>query len=165
MENIFLNEVLNNLQTSFPEIQTSEDQFGMVNLLVSKSDIFKLIQNLKEKHGFGFLTDICGAHYPHSSGSEFQVIYHLHNLVKNSRIRIKVNLNQEDLSVSSMVALFSAANWMERETFDFYGIVFEGHPDLRRILNMDDMDYHPMRKEYALEDETREDKNDSFFGR
>ncbi len=165
MENAFLTEVLNNLQSSFPNVQTSEDQFGMTNMIASKSDVYSLIENLKNNHGFGFLTDICGAHYPYLSGAEFQVIYHLHNLVKNTRIRIKVNLNLEDLNIPTMVTLFSAANWMERETFDFYGIVFEGHPDLRRILNMDDMDYHPMRKEYALEDETREDKNDSFFGR
>jgi NADH-quinone oxidoreductase subunit C len=76
-----------------------------------------------------------------------------------------VNLATADLSIPTMVNLFPAANWMERETFDFYGIQFEGHPDLRRILNMDDMDYHPLRKEYALEDETRSDKKDSFFGR
>ena len=61
--------------------------------------------------------------------------------------------------------LFESANWMERETYDFYGINFVGHPNLIRILNVDDMDYHPMRKEYPLEDATRHDKIDEMFGR
>ena len=64
-----------------------------------------------------------------------------------------------------MTDLFAGANWMERETYDFFGIEFVGHPDLRRILNEDSMDYFPMRKEYALEDATREDKDDRYFGR
>ena len=61
--------------------------------------------------------------------------------------------------------LWDGANWMEREAFDFYGIRFKGHPNLKRILNVEDMDYFPMRKEYHLEDETRTDKNDTMFGR
>jgi len=61
--------------------------------------------------------------------------------------------------------LFVGANWMERETFDFYGVNFKGHPNMKRILNEDSMDYHPMRKEYQLEDATREDKDDTYFGR
>jgi NADH-quinone oxidoreductase subunit C len=98
-------------------------------------------------------------------GAEFEVIYHLHNLVANQRVRLKVALPEAQLSLPTLTGLFAGANWMERETFDFYGVIFEGHPDLRRILNMDDMDYHPLRKQYALEDETRTDKNDTFFGR
>ncbi|MCX8487229.1 MAG: NADH-quinone oxidoreductase subunit C [Crocinitomicaceae bacterium] len=60
---------------------------------------------------------------------------------------------------------FPGANWMERESYDFFGVEFIGHPDMRRILNEDSMDYFPMRKEYALEDDTREDKDDRYFGR
>jgi NADH-quinone oxidoreductase subunit C len=64
-----------------------------------------------------------------------------------------------------VTSLYAAANWMERETFDFYGIIFTGHPNLRRILNADEMDYFPLRKEFPLEDATRSDKEDKYFGR
>jgi len=165
MENAFLQEVIAKLQEKYPSAQVVNDQFGMTNVIIDKGDLLSFVEVLKNEMGFDFLTDICGAHYPYVKGSEFQVVYHLHNLVKNTRVRIKINLSADKLSVPTLVNLYSGANWMERETFDFYGIDFEGHPDLRRILNMDDMDYHPMRKEYALEDETRDDKNDSFFGR
>jgi len=165
MENTQLQEIVSNIETKFPNASILEDNYQMTNITVAKSEIYDLISYLKSELGFGFLTDICGAHYPQNEGSEFQVVYHLHHLPKNVRLRLKVNLSLSDLSIPSMVSLFSGANWMERETFDFYGIQFEGHPDLRRILNMDDIDYHPMRKEYALEDETRDDKQDSFFGR
>ena len=89
----------------------------------------------------------------------------MHSLTNNFRIRIKTSLSIENPTISSIVAIHASANWMERETFDFYGIQFKGHPNLVRILNEDSMDYFPMRKEYHLEDETREDKDDRFFGR
>lgn len=165
MENTQLQEIVSQIETKFPNATIQEDNYQMTNVVVAKSDIYDLVSFLKSDLGFGFLTDICGAHYPQIEGGEFQVVYHLHHLPKNIRLRLKVNLSVSDITIPTMVPLFSAANWMERETFDFYGIQFEGHPDLRRILNMDDMDYHPMRKEYALEDETRDDKQDSFFGR
>lgn len=141
------------------------DNYGMLNVAVSADALIGLVEGLKSQQGFIYLTDICGAHYPERVGCEFEVVYHLHNLVANQRVRIKVALSESALTVPTLTGLYAGANWMERETFDFYGIQFDGHPDLRRILNMDDMDYHPLRKQYALEDETRTDKNDTFFGR
>jgi NADH-quinone oxidoreductase subunit C len=112
-----------------------------------------------------FLTTMCGIHYPENKGQELGMVYHLHSLVHNVRLRIKIFFPIEDPVVPTATGLYAAANWMERETFDFYGVQFTGHPNLIRILNVEDMNYHPMRKEYPLEDGTREDKVDVFFGR
>ncbi|HEY8402859.1 MAG TPA: NADH-quinone oxidoreductase subunit C, partial [Cytophagaceae bacterium] len=92
-------------------------------------------------------------------------IYHLHNLPKNFRLRLKTFFPKTDPVIDSLTPVFNSANWMERETYDFFGIIFKGHPNLKRILNVDDMDYFPLRKEYALEDPTRDDKKDNMFGR
>jgi NADH-quinone oxidoreductase subunit C len=78
---------------------------------------------------------------------------------------VKVFLTLEDLHIPTASTLWDGANWMERETYDFYGVIFDGHPDLRRILNVDDMTVFPMRKEFPLEDPNRIDKKDYFFGR
>jgi NADH-quinone oxidoreductase subunit C len=103
--------------------------------------------------------------YPDQPGRELAVVYHLHNLQENIRIRFKVFTSITEPDIYTASKLFSAANWMERETFDFYGVNFVGHPNLKRILNVDEMDYFPMRKEYPLEDQTRVDKDDEMFGR
>ncbi|MCB9250985.1 MAG: NADH-quinone oxidoreductase subunit C [Flavobacteriales bacterium] len=133
-----------------------------------RSDVIKpLIIFLKENEStnFNFLTDITGVHYPHKKEKEFAIVYHLHNWEKNFRLRLKIFKSRENLDVPTISDVFSAANWMERETYDFYGINFVGHPKLIKILNMEDMDYFPMRKEYPMEDATRTDKDDRFFGR
>ena len=115
---------------------------------------------------FHFLTDLCGIHYPDSDVEEqFAVVYHLHNWYENKRIKIKAFLNGEKPEIKTISNIFLSSNWMERETFDFYGVDFIGHPQLKRILNMDEMISHPMRKEFPLEDGTRDDKNDKMFGR
>jgi NADH-quinone oxidoreductase subunit C len=155
----FINEHTNNSAVC------SVDQYDMLNVKINANQLIDLVDGLKNKQGFIYLTDICAAHYPERVGAEFDVIYHLHNLIENQRVRLRVALAESDINIPTLTALFVGANWMERETFDFYGVNFVGHPDLRRILNMDDMDYHPLRKQYALEDETRTDKNDTFFGR
>ena len=130
--------------------------------------IHEVIQFLKEQEdlNFHFLTDLCGVHYPNNdSNHQFAVVYHMHNWVESFRIRVKTYLNGENPEVDSMTDLFLTTNWMERETFDFYGIKFKGHPQLKRILNMDEMESFPMRKEFPLEDQGRTDKDDRFFGR
>jgi len=115
---------------------------------------------------FNFLTDLCGMHFPDADPSrQFSVVYHMHNWVDNVRIRIKCFLPAENPTIDTVSTIFLSANWQERETYDFFGIIFKGHPQLKRILNMDEMVSFPMRKEFPLEDGGRTDKDDRFFGR
>ncbi len=118
-----------------------------------------------EQLRFRFLTDLTGVHYPDRKGEELCVVYHLHNMVDGIRLRLKTYVPVEKPDVFTVTELYSAANWMERETYDFFGVNFVGHPDLRRILNVDEMEHFPMRKEFPLEDPTRIDKDDEMFGR
>ena len=115
---------------------------------------------------FHFLTDLCGIHYPDNPvEKQFAVVYHLHNWYENKRIRIKAFLNGENPEIKTVSNIFLTSNWMERETYDFFGFNFIGHPQLKRILNMDEMISFPMRKEFPMEDGGRTDKDDRFFGR
>ncbi len=115
---------------------------------------------------FHFLTDLCGVHYPDNDvNHQFEIVYHLHNWYENKRIRIKTFLNGTNPEIKTASTIFLSTNWMERETYDFYGINFIGHPQLKRILNMDEMVSFPMRKEFPMEDSGRTDKDDRFFGR
>ena len=149
------------------QVSHFEDPYGMLTFEAPKDLNLKVMQFLyddPELH-FQFLTDLCAVHYPNQPGRELAVVYHLHNLVQNVRIRFKVFTDIDKPDVFTATQLFSSANWMERETFDFYGVNFVGHPNLKRILNVEEMDYFPMRKEYPVEDQTRIDKDDDMFGR
>ena len=159
--------IIERIKSQFNENVLSVDETSdILTVTVDRTIIHELILFLKEDEAlqFNFLTTLCGIHYPEKP-MPLGVIYHMHNLFLNKRIRIKTFLSTGDPIVKTVTDLFSAANWMERETYDFYGILFEGHPNLKRILNVDYLDYFPMRKEYPLEDSTREDKDDRFFGR
>ena len=159
--------VLEAINREFPEaVISSSEPYGFLTVEVKKEELKKVIHHLKESSlNFMFLTDICGIHYPDHKEKELGVIYHLHNLQENFRIRIKSFFPKDNAEVDSITDLYSGANWMERETYDFYGITFKGHPDLRVILNMEELGYHPLLKEYAREDGTRTDKDDSMYGR
>ncbi len=137
-------------------------------LILNRENLIEVLRYLKThpEFQFNFLTDICGVHYPDNKpDKEFAVVYHLHSWPNNFRLRIKVYCSRKDTRVPSAVPVFPAANWMERETYDFFGIQFTDHPNLKRILNIDEMDFFPLRKEYPLEEQTRTDKNDKMFGR
>ncbi len=163
------NEIIQQrLSEKFPEqLSGFEEPYGMLTFQAPKELNLKVLNFLydDEELKFRFMTDLCGVHYPDRKGEELAVVYHLHNLEDNVRIRFKVftDINQPDIYTAT--GLFSTANWMERETYDFYGVNFVGHPKLKRILNVDEMDYFPMRKEYPLEDQSRIDKDDEMFGR
>lgn len=140
---------------------------GMLWVETTREHLLELLSFLKmeEMLQFHFLTTLCAVHYPEKNGAELQVMYQLHNWMANIRMRVKVNLSIEDPTIPSATALWPTANWMERQEYDFFGVQFQGHPNLVRILNVDDLDVFPMRKEYKLEDGTRTDKDDRFFGR
>ncbi|HWR32278.1 MAG TPA: NADH-quinone oxidoreductase subunit C [Chitinophagaceae bacterium] len=149
------------------QVSNFEEPYGMLTFEAPKDINLKVLNFLYDDEAlkFRFLTDLCAVHYPLSKGRELAVVYHLHNLEDNIRIRFKVFTDISIPDVYTATGLFSAANWMERETYDFFGVNFIGHPKLKRILNVEEMDYFPLRKEYPLEDQTRIDKDDEMFGR
>ncbi len=149
------------------ELTNWQEPYGMLTFTAPKDFNLKVLQFLFDDEAlkFRFLTDLQAVHYPDNPGAELAIVYHLHNLVDNLRIRFKVFTDISKPDVFSATAIYQAANWMERETYDFYGVNFIGHPNLIRILNVDEMDYFPMRKEYPLEEQTRVDKDDEMFGR
>lgn len=165
MENALLAELTDKLKTTFgDDIVGSELQYDMPVITVKKEKIIEVIKAL-HADGFNFLTDLTGIHYPDNKGKELGAIYHLHDMPKNRRVRLKTFASIADPSIPTLTGVFPGANWMERETYDFFGINFKGHPNLKRILNMDEMNYFPMRKEYPLEDARRDDKDNTMFGR
>lgn len=138
-------------------------QFFTVN--VRSENIIEIIQYLYDhpEAQFQYLTTLFATHYPDQK--KISVTYQLHNLESNERIRLRIFLPEEKPVVKTLTSVFAGANWMEREAFDFFGVVFEGHPNLRRILNVEDMTIFPLRKEFPLEDQSREDKDNTMFGR
>lgn len=166
MDQITVNQSLSEkLQSKFGDrIMSVSEPYGLLTFSTSKNSIIEVLTFLKDDLQFGFLTDITAVHYP-GKKEGIAVVYHLHNMVERLRIRVKVFLGEDHPAIPTATVLWQSANWMERETFDFFGVKFQGHPDLRRILNMDDLGVHPMLKQYPLEDPNRVDKKDEFFGR
>jgi NADH-quinone oxidoreductase subunit C len=141
------------------------EPYGLLTFSTTKDKLIAVLSFLKENGtvNFNFLTDITAVHYPEKN--QLAVVYHLHSMVSGIRVRLKVFLHENDPTIPTASTLWNSANWMERETYDFFGIKFEGHPDLRRILNMDELGVFPMLKQYPLEDPNRVDKKDEYFGR
>jgi NADH-quinone oxidoreductase subunit C len=147
-----LNKVNEKLKEHFHgDIQSAEMLYDFPVFTIQKDRIHDVLKFLKEDEelNFHFLTDLCGMQT--ADEKQLGVIYHLHNMPKNFRIRIKtfVDINHPEISTAT----------------DLFGVKFKGHPNLKRILNMEEMDIFPLRKEFPLEDQTRTDKNDSMFGR
>jgi NADH-quinone oxidoreductase subunit C len=161
-----LNKVNEKLKINFVDSIVSAELLYDYPVFTIKADVINdVLKSLKEDEelNFHFLTDLCGMQTPDEK--QLGVIYHLHNMPKNYRIRLKTFVDINKPEVATATNLWPAANWMERETYDFFGVKFKGHPNLKRILNMDEMDIFPLRKEYPLEDQSRTDKKDDMFGR
>lgn len=161
-----LDQVKEKLNARFPgAIKSSELLYDFPVFTVEHAHTHDILKFLKEDAdlNFHFLTDLTGMQT--ADEKQLGVIYHLHNMVQNKRVRIKTFFDINKPEIPTATDLWDGANWMERESYDFFGIRFKGHPNLVRILNVDEMDIFPLRKEYPLEDQTREDKDDKMFGR
>lgn len=163
-------ELLNKISEKLHEhfhgaVEKTELAYDFPVFYINKDKIHEVLAYLKTEPEFNFhyLTDLTG--FQTADEKHLGVIYHLHNMPKNLRVRVKTFFPMTHPEIPTATDLWPAANWMERETYDFYGVKFKGHPNLKRILNVDEMDIFPLRKEYPLEDQSREDKSDKMFGR
>jgi len=129
-------------------IGSADVAFGEITLVGEAAQVREALTYLRDVRGFQQLIDVCGADYPERE-LRFEVVYHLLSLTKNQRVRFKVAAGEETV-VPSAVDIYPNANWYEREAFDMYGVFFDGHPDLRRILTDYGFHGHPLRKDFPM---------------
>jgi NADH-quinone oxidoreductase subunit C len=133
---------------------TSVSEFrGDVRIVVPREQLYEVLQRLRDRHRFDMLVDITCVDYLNyrSAQHRFGLVYLLANTATNDRLTVRTFLNEPDLTLPSAVPLWPAANWLEREVWDMFGIRFAGHPDLRRILLPEEFTAHPLRKDYPLQ--------------
>jgi NADH-quinone oxidoreductase subunit C len=116
---------------------------------VSKDRIADICEYLRDERGFNLLADLAGADR-FTEQNRFEVFYNLVSIEKEKRIRLKVHVDEDDMTVPTVTNVYRAANWNEREAWDMFGLRFEGHPDLRRMYMPEDFEYHPLRKEFPV---------------
>ncbi len=136
------------LRERFPDVAVAR---GEVTVVVDPEEVVAALAFLRDDPGlaFSWLADLSATDWP-GREPRFWMAYHLFSMELGHRVRVKAGLGPDEPHVASVVALFPTANWLEREVFDMYGVSFDGHPDLRRILMPDDWDGHPLRKDYSL---------------
>lgn len=125
---------------------------GELTFYVPREKLTETVQVLRDDAWlrFEFCASVSGVHYPHDAGAEFHVVYHLQSMTHKRRLRLEVSCPDGDPHLPSVVATYPAADWHERETWDMFGVIFDGHPHLTRILMPDDWVGHPQRKDYPL---------------
>lgn len=138
------------LRERFPDaIDEAIEMMGQRILRVKRERIREVCRDLKETRGYNFLTDLTAVHHPNRE-EPFDVVYHLYSIEQNVRLRLKAAVTDGG-GIDSVAGIWQTANWMEREVYDLFGVRFEGHPDLRRLLLPQDWEGHPLRKDHALE--------------
>jgi NADH-quinone oxidoreductase subunit C len=144
--------ILEKLSTHFKDSITSVKEFrGELTVVVKKEDLVRICDFLKhdEELKFELLEDLSGVDM-YTPTDRFQVVYHLFSLKNRYRLRVKVVVDESDLKVPTISSVWSTANWHEREAYDMFGIIFDGHPDLRRLYMPDEFEYYPLRKDFPL---------------
>jgi NADH/F420H2 dehydrogenase subunit C len=148
-------EMIQKVQEKFSDcVLETSDNFGEAAVSIKRDCIVDLIQFLHDDSdlSFDFLMDVCGMDYLEMGGHErYGTVYHLYSMKHNHRIRVKAFIPENDPRIDTISHIWEAANWAEREVYDMYGIEFNNHPDMRRILNPDDFEGFPLRKEFPPE--------------
>lgn len=160
-------ELSDALKKAFPSecIETTEFQ-GQFGVTVKKGRIKELLRFLHDTPDLGctFLSDLCGVDYLGKKEPRFEVVYHVYSLKNNAMLRIKAQVTESDATIDSVTDLWLGADWRERECFDMFGIRFNNHPDLRRLLMPDDWDGYPLCKEYPLRSDLGEREWKGYTG-
>jgi NADH-quinone oxidoreductase subunit C len=140
-------------QRDHPEwISEIVEALGETTIIVARENIVAACEFLKQTPGceFNFLADLCGSDRGPEEDPRFEVNYHLFSTARHHRVRLKILLNEDDARVPTVTGVWRTANWHERETYDLLGVIFDGHPDLRRILLPEDWQGHALRKDFPL---------------
>lgn len=129
---------------------------GETTLIVDKDRVYDICRSLKDSFGFTFLADLTAVDYLEVKTPRYEVVYHVHRfgpeIEENRRLRLKAELEGDNPEIDSVTPIWSGADWLEREVYDMFGIVFTGHPDLRRILMPEDYEPFPLRKDFDVRD-------------
>ena len=150
----YFDEVADDLERAYPEFSDAIERVvvdrGELTLHVKREKLVEVAFILRDKLKFEMCMGVNGVHYPEQTGREMHAVYPLLSMSKNQRIRLEVSVPDADSHIPSVVEVWAGNNWHERETYDMFGIIFDGHPGLTRILMPDDWDGHPQRKDYPL---------------
>jgi len=150
----FFDDVADDLERAYPEFSEAIERVvvdrGELTLHVKREKLVEVALILRDSLKFEMCMGVNGVHYPEQTGRELHAVYPLLSMTKNQRIRLEVSVADADAHIPSLVEVWAGNNWHERETFDMFGIIFDGHPGLTRILMPDDWEGHPQRKDYAL---------------
>ena len=150
----YFDQVADDLERAYPDFADAIERVVVdrceLTLHIKRVKLMEVALILRDKLLFEVCVGVSGAHYPADENRELHAIYHLLSMTKNQRIRLEVSVPDSDPHLASLVEVWAGCNWNERETFDMFGIIFDGHPGLTRILMPDDWRGHPQRKDYAL---------------
>ena len=146
-----LHEIVDGLKAANADWVTSVvDALGELTVFTPRESVVEVCRVLRDEYGFDMLADLCGCDRGPEEDPRFEVNYHLFSTTSYLRLRLKVELTEDDPVVETVTGVWKTANWHERETYDLLGVEFKGHPDLRRILLPSDFDGHALRKDYPL---------------
>lgn len=152
-------QIAEKIKERFPEEVLDVREFrGQVSVTLKKERILDIFRYLHDDPDLflDYLVDVCGADYLGKKEKRFEVVYHLYSIKHRHAMRIKAEVADEKPSIDSVMSIWAGANWHEREAYDMYGIIFIGHPDLRRILLPEDWEGYPLRKDYPLQGPEKE---------